>query len=185
MTVQQNYFSLAAAIVATLFTVPSISHSNSWQIPQQSGLATSSYKVSTQVESQPMLNAHNQWRKRYNVPALTWSPQLATYAQDWANKLLKEGKFEHRKNPTYGENLAYASGQQLSPQQVVTMWGEEVKDYNYATNKCKPGKVCGHYTQVVWRNTKQVGCGMARNNSKEIWVCNYNPPGNYIGQKPY
>lgn len=194
MIAQQNFFSLATAIVAILLPLPtsyssaispSSVHPTSWRTAQQQGAAKSVSGLSTQVGIQQMLDAHNQWRKRYNVPALSWSPQLASYAQEWANRLLREDKFEHRQNSRYGENLAWASGQLLSPQQVVNMWGNEVKDYTYATNSCKPGKVCGHYTQIVWRNTKQVGCGMARNNSKEIWVCNYNPPGNYIGQKPY
>jgi pathogenesis-related protein 1 len=152
---------------------------------QRRNIATTVYDVSSQAGIQQMVDAHNAWRKRTGVPPLTWSPQLATYAQEWATKLARENKFEHRKNSPYGENLAWAGGQQLSPERVVTMWGEEVKDYNYTSNSCKPGKMCGHYTQVVWRNTKQVGCGMARGNGKEVWVCNYNPPGNYVGQKPY
>jgi hypothetical protein len=45
--------------------------------------------------------------------------------------------------------------------------------------------VCGHYTQIVWRNTKSVGCAVARGKGVEVWVCNYDPPGNYAGQRPY
>jgi pathogenesis-related protein 1 len=188
---QPNYFSLTTAIAATLVSLPasqlSISANRSTPLPsvRQPNQSQQVAQALPQNSAVQILDAHNQWRKRYNVPALTWSSQLASYAQEWANKLLREGKFEHRKNSPYGENLAFASGQQLSPGRVVGMWGEEVKDYNYASNSCKPGKVCGHYTQIVWRNSKQVGCGVARGNGKEIWVCNYNPPGNYIGQKPY
>ncbi len=152
---------------------------------QKDGLATTVYDVSSPAGIQQMLNAHNDWRKRTGVSAVTWSPQLSTVAQQWATKLLKENRFEHRPNSRYGENLASASGQQLSPERVVKMWGEEVSDYNYAANTCKPGKMCGHYTQIVWRSTKQVGCGMARGNGREVWVCNYDPPGNFVGQKPY
>lgn len=152
---------------------------------QRRGIATKAYDVASQAGITQMLNAHNSWRKRYGVPPLTWSPELASYAQQWATKLARENRFEHRPNNRYGENLASASGQQLSPDQVVNMWGNEVADYNYARNTCKPGKMCGHYTQVVWKNSKQLGCGMARNGNREVWVCNYNPPGNYVGQKPY
>jgi PadR family transcriptional regulator len=45
--------------------------------------------------------------------------------------------------------------------------------------------VCGHYTQIVWSNTREVGCGVARDSNREVWVCNYNPPGNWIGERPY
>lgn len=152
---------------------------------QKRGIAKAVYDLSTQAGISQMVAAHNEWRKRYGVPALTWSPELAKVAQDWANRLLRENRFQHRPNSKYGENLASAQGQQLSPARVVNMWGEEVKDYNYASNTCKAGAMCGHYTQVVWRRTTQVGCGMARSQNREVWVCNYNPPGNYVGQRPY
>lgn len=152
---------------------------------RQKGIATKAYDVASQSGVTQMLTAHNTWRKRYGVPPLTWSPQLASYAQEWANKLARENRFSHRPNNRYGENLASATGQQMSPDQVVNMWGNEVADYNYASNTCKPGKMCGHYTQVVWKTTTQLGCGMARNGNREVWVCNYNPPGNYVGRKPY
>ncbi|WP_228055340.1 pathogenesis-related family 1 protein [Lusitaniella coriacea] len=152
---------------------------------QQAGIATNVYDLSSSTGVEQMLAAHNQLRANVNVAPLRWSPQLASYAQEWAEKLLREDKFEHRSNSSYGENLAFAGGQQFSPQRVVEMWGSEARDYNYATNRCATGKVCGHYTQIVWQNTTEVGCGMARGNNKEIWVCNYNPPGNFRGQKPY
>ncbi len=132
-----------------------------------------------------MVDAHNRWRDTVRVPHLRWNAQLANYAQEWANYLLRTNKFEHRSNSPYGENLASASGQMLSPSRVLDMWGNEVNDYNYASNSCTPGQMCGHYTQVVWRNTSEVGCAVARNDQKEVWVCNYNPPGNYTGQRPY
>ena len=157
----------------------------SLEAAQRRNLATTVYDVSTPAGVKQMLDAHNAWRNRAGVPPLTWSPQLASYAQEWATKLLRENRFEHRSNLAYGENLAWAGGQQLSPERVVKMWGDEIADYNYANNSCRTGKMCGHYTQIVWRKTQQVGCGMARGNGKEIWVCNYNPPGNVVGQRPY
>ena len=57
---------------------------------QKDGIATTVYDVSSQVGVQQMLNAHNGWRKRTGVSAVTWSPQLAIVAQQWATKLLKE-----------------------------------------------------------------------------------------------
>ncbi|MEA5468113.1 pathogenesis-related family 1 protein [Spirulina sp. 06S082] len=155
------------------------------QEAQQRGIATNVYDLASQTGIEQMLNTHNQWRQKVGVSPLQWSPDLANYAQEWANKLLRENKFEHRQNSPYGENLASASGQQLSPERVVNMWGDEVKDYNYNNNSCKPNKMCGHYTQVVWNSTREVGCAVARNSDREVWVCNYNPPGNIVGRKPY
>ncbi len=78
----------------------------------------------------------------------------------------------------YGENLYWTSGT-AAPGDVVGAWVAEVQSYNYAANSCTA--VCGHYTQVVWKTTTQVGCGLATSAQGQYWVCNYNPPGNYEG----
>ncbi|WP_375768714.1 CAP domain-containing protein [Archangium gephyra] len=146
-----------------------------------------------------MVAAHNAARTKAKptpspaLPPLTWSPEAAKVAQAY----VKQCQFEHNKNRgKFGENLAAAAppGSKTNAQ-VVEDWASEAADYSYATNKCAPGKVCGHYTQVVWRNTTQVGCATAicTKNSPfgsqfptwQLWVCNYTPPGNYVGQKPY
>ena len=152
---------------------------------QQRKIAVNVYDVSTSTGIKQMVNAHNSWRKATGVAPLSWSPKLASFAQDWANQLVAKNEFKHRANNNYGENLAASQGKSFSPKSVVEYWGEEVQDYNYKTNSCKPGEMCGHYTQLVWHKTKEVGCAKAQSGNKEVWVCNYNPPGNYIGQKPY
>jgi len=130
-----------------------------------------------------MLAAHNAVRATQSIRPLTWSETLAARAQDWANTLLTRGEFIHHLKSPYGENLFEIDGATASPEQVVEAWAAESRDYDYATNKCR--KVCGHYTQIVWAATTKVGCGVARNARREIWVCNYDPPGNYIGKRPY
>ena len=96
---------------------------------------------------------------------------------------------------TRGENIAAnAPAGGWSLQGVVAAWAGEAKDYDYASNTCASGKVCGHYTQLVWRDTLRVGCAhsVCTTNSPfpgqtnwDFWVCDYEPPGNFIGQKPY
>ncbi len=132
-----------------------------------------------------MLAAHNAIRTRVGVPALRWSDSLASYAQQWAVKLAASGKLEHHSHSRYGENLFMISGDQPSatPSQVVSDWASEARDYDYSTNSCR--RVCGHYTQIGWRQTEEVGWGVGRGHRDEVWVCEYNPPGNVIGQRPY
>jgi len=133
-----------------------------------------------------ILAAHNVWRKEVRVPPLQWSEALTTYAQAWASTLQGRGcRMEHRTEDDYGENLAWSSGNSFTPEQVVEIWGKEKSFYDYDTNTCADGAVCGHYTQVVWRTTQAVGCAMARCGESEVWVCNYDPPGNWVGEKPY
>jgi pathogenesis-related protein 1 len=97
--------------------------------------------------------------------------------------LLARKQFSHRPNSPYGENLFEITGAPGTATQVVKAWAAEDRDYDYNSNTCRD--VCGHYTQIIWRNTRKVGCAVARGGGREVWVCNYDPPGNFIGQRPY
>jgi len=119
---------------------------------------------------------------------LTWDPALASVAQAYAENCV----FEHSGGP-YGENL-YANTGLTQPATIVEDWVSEVADYDYASNSCDGGAVCGHYTQVVWADSTKLGCGVAvcSQNSPfgsgqdwQNWVCNYDPPGNWVGEQPY
>lgn len=129
-----------------------------------------------------MIAAHNAIRARAGTQPLKWSASLAAHAQSWADHLLSTGLFLHTPNPMWGENLFEIRGGSATPSDVVSDWASESGDYDYATNTCR--SVCGHYTQLVWRDTREVGCAVARNSSREVWVCEYNPPGNIIGRRP-
>ena len=132
------------------------------------------------------VDEHNRWRRQAGASPLRWSGELADHAQRWADRLAGEAcQLRHSQDRRYGENLAWSRGRPLSPQQVVNMWGREVQDYSYDDNRCAPGRVCGHYTQMVWADTRELGCGTASCNNSEIWVCNYYPAGNYVGERPY
>ncbi|XCN75029.1 MAG: CAP domain-containing protein [Candidatus Electrothrix aestuarii] len=146
------------------------------------------------VDSSAITAAHNQWRSKTRVPSLAWSTTLAANAQRWATQLAQSGCNMKHSTTSYGENifwagpLSYSNGtskvQDITDQNVVDSWGDEIENYDYGSNSCHG--VCGHYTQVVWKSTKEVGCGMAVCSDKgQIWVCQYNPPGNMAGQKPY
>lgn len=132
-----------------------------------------------------MLAAHNAVRAQLGEPPLTWSPALARYAQQWADHLASERAFYHRPNPRFGENLFMIEGDNAlaPPEDVVRAWAGEARHYNERTNSCRG--VCGHFTQIVWRSTREVGCAAGRSDGYEVWVCNYNPPGNVIGERPY
>jgi len=152
---------------------------------QSAPLEASLFHTPTGYGSMPqeMVTAHNTVRARVGEAPLMWSDKLASVAQDWAEHLLTTGRFEHSHNPKYGENLYEITGAFASPAQVIHAFASEVKDYDYRTNNCHG--VCGHYTQLVWNDTKEVGCAVARAGRKEVWVCEYDPPGNWVGRKPY
>ncbi|HTV24560.1 MAG TPA: CAP domain-containing protein [Polyangiaceae bacterium] len=150
--------------------------------------------------------AHNETREALGLPDLTWSPEIAEFAQQWADNLADEqcGSIAHRDQRQYGENIAMSGstreGDVFSPEDAVAGWVAEVACWDFGTingtERCDAqcatdlsSNGCGHYTQVVWRNTQRVGCGYATCFSApfnfQVWVCNYDPPGNFIGQAPY
>lgn len=139
------------------------------------------------------LEAHNVVRQEADstIPDLTWSNEIAKTAQSWANHL-KEKKncdLEHSTNRKYGENLAMTGGGAQTPMRAVKLWEDEKnKPYVYGklTNEqCMGNPTVCHYTQMVWRNTREIGCGYASCGFKVVWVCNYYPKGNWLGQPPY
>jgi len=144
------------------------------------------------------LNPHNSARKSVNanpaLPALSWSNSLANQAQQWANTLYSEDNcaMQHGDYQNVGQNLAWSGGL-LSPEQAVQLWVNERSEYRYAIFQppaagCGTGnwEDCGHWTQMIWRATTQVGCGGRQcANGNTIVVCDYYPAGNVVGQYPY
>jgi DHA1 family inner membrane transport protein len=130
----------------------------------------------TVAAGQEALSAHNALRAKHGVPPLSWSGSLAATAQDWANRCV----FEHSNNG--GENLATGTTGAYSQAQFVRDWYSEIASYDFASGTSKGGDI-GHFTQVVWKSTTQVGCGIAScADGNDLFVCNYSPAGNWDGQ---
>jgi len=146
-------------------------------------VAAASAAAADQSLAGQMLAAHNAVRAEVKTRPLEWSDKLAEAAQNWANRLIVEHTLAHQQHPNYGENLFEANGSNATPEEVVKRWAAEASNYDYKTNRCRGA--CGHYTQIVWRDTRRVGCAVARSPGREVWVCEYDPPGNYVGQRPY
>jgi pathogenesis-related protein 1 len=122
---------------------------------------------------------------------LCYSSTVQQTAQAWANGC----NWEHNPGRGFlGENIAaFSSSLSNAPLHAVELWAGEADDYDYASNDCSG--VCGHYTQIVWRWSQRLGCGVAVCTTGSPWgsaspnwtyvVCNYDPPGNFVGQRPY
>jgi pathogenesis-related protein 1 len=131
--------------------------------------------------AQRWIDAHNKVRASHCAPALTWSTELAAVAQKWANTLKSKGcVFGHSPQQKFGENLAAGTSGALDPESTVGMWYDEIKLYKFPAGGFS--MQTGHFTQVVWTTTKQVGCGQVTCGGNDIYVCNYDPPGNWEGQ---
>ena len=68
---------------------------------------------------------------------------------------------------------------------MVESWVNEKTNWHCGVLTQENWYPTGHYTQVVWRDTKEVGCGIATGSNTDYLVCRYSPGGNVIGQKPY
>jgi hypothetical protein len=143
-----------------------------------------------------LLSAHNAERARLGIPPLKWNPKLAARAAQWAEELTSMDGLEHAEDADYddgqeveGENLWRGTKGYYTPEQMVGLWIDERKIFvngpfpKNATNG--RWRDVGHYTQLIWKSTTEVGCAIAASKEDEILVCRYLEGGNVIGEKPY
>lgn len=138
-----------------------------------------------------LLRAQNRYRAELGETSLVWSRRLAKTAQRWAEHLARDvHAIKHSGAIATGENIAAAwpSGH-ISLAQMVDLWGDEKRYFVYAAfpevSRTGQWRAVAHYTQLVWRTTTQVGCGFANGGGQDYLVCQYNPEGNFIGEKPF
>ncbi|XP_053917584.1 cysteine-rich venom protein piscivorin [Cuculus canorus] len=140
-----------------------------------------------------IVDKHNALRRGVNPTAsnmmkMKWSPQAAKNAQMWVNKCtLSHSPANMRKTTVQcGENL-FMSSAPFSWPDVVQAWYDEEKDFEYGIGAKTPGAVIGHFTQVVWHSSYEVGCAVAfcpNSRYKVFYVCQYCPAGNIVGSIP-
>ncbi|XP_064080007.1 uncharacterized protein LOC135197029 isoform X2 [Macrobrachium nipponense] len=179
----------------------------------------------TVTDQQQILKSHNDYRAKVargeesgglpgpqysasDMQQLSWNGELAQVAQAWASacpdyhdchecrKLLSRSYY-------VGQNIFYEwSSSNPGPvwETAVRLWYEEVKyvpNYLVKDFRVMNHAVIGHYTQLVWADTKEIGCGAAYHDCTKvfrgrswklkckIYVCNYGPTGNYVRKPMY
>ena len=132
-----------------------------------------------------ILSKHNEYRALHQVGDLTRLSDLETIAQNYAETLSASGNFEHSSNKYngdyLGENLYMGYISENIGYDTVNLWYSEYPKYDFSN----PGwnYDAGHFTQVVWKSTKYLGCGVSCTSSNMCYVCcNYYPSGNYYGE---
>jgi len=139
-----------------------------------------------------ILAAHNRERASLSIAPLRWSPALASSAQAWADHLAATGSFEHAPelptNPE-GENLWAGTRGHYSLESRVDAWIRERQFFKRGTfpENSTTGNVedVGHYTQLMWRDTQDVGCAEATGQREDVLVCRYSNAGNYVGENVF
>ncbi|MBL0164961.1 MAG: hypothetical protein IPP82_15285 [Xanthomonadales bacterium] len=126
------------------------------------------------------------------IPLMRWASDLQTTAQSYSNQC----NYQHSGAAGLGESIAaYAPFNANASTLAAQDWASEQPYYTYATHACAAGHQCGHYTQIVWRSSVELGCGVTNCSVNSPFgatfpnwtfvVCNYRPPGNFSGQFPY
>ena len=137
-----------------------------------------------------VLDLHNRERQRVGMPPLAWSDELAADAREWAAELARANRFEHspaRLRRDQGENLFRGTAGAYSLDEMIGDFIEERGDFH-------PGRFpdvandgswenVGHYTQLIWPRTREVGCAVVRGGEWDLLACRYAPAGNVIGMK--
>jgi len=142
---------------------------------------------------QRVLAAHNRERSVSGSPALEWDEGLASGAHEWADHLAKTGQFAHSPDEPgarpIGENIWGGTAASYQPEAMVDLWVAEKRFFKLGTfpENSTTGDVSdvSHYTQLMWRTSRKVGCGVARGKGDDILVCRYSSAGNMIGERPF
>ncbi|OCT81378.1 hypothetical protein XELAEV_18028197mg [Xenopus laevis] len=127
-----------------------------------------------------------------NMLKMVWNDEVAKTAKDWAKTCsLNHSSPDLRKitNFTCGENL-FMSSYPASWREAITAWFNEYKDFEYGKGAKTPKAVVGHYTQLMWYNTRLVACYVTECPAarfRYFYVCQYSPAGNIKGKEntPY
>lgn len=133
-----------------------------------------------------LLALHNQVRANVDAPALVWDANLAEGAARWAAQLGDSGMLEHSGVEDLGENLWTGTADYYSIDAMVRAWADEQRDFRPGRfpNISRSGdwSAVGHYTQMIWRDTRSVGCGLYHGRQWDVLVCRYAPAGNVMGE---
>ena len=130
------------------------------------------------------LKSHNEYREKHGVPKLILNKRLCQFSQDWVNNLASTNNFEHSEcvweNKQVGENIAMCQGRILDGKFATDIWYEEIKNYDF--NNPGFGSETGHFTQVIWKESRELGIAYAKNGDVYFAVANYYPAGNEEGR---
>lgn len=138
------------------------------------------------AQAHEFLHEHNKIRAEVGEPPLVWDKKLARYALRYANKRKADCALVHSPGDEFGENIYWGKHfERHSATTAVRNWVSETQYYNKGTHSCAANQMCGHFTQIIWRNTKRVGCARVKCESGGVFtVCEYDPPGNYQNEDP-
>ncbi|MCP2315121.1 Cysteine-rich secretory protein family protein [Nocardia amikacinitolerans] len=150
------------------------------------GSAVNAVPAQSDTWSNQVLAEHDAARAKFGAPPLSWSTDTYSAAMEYAQRC----EFRHSDaQGNYGENLYVSTDLNAGIEDAVAAWMAESSMYDY--NRPNFSAATGHFTQVVWMSTKQVGAaavvcaaGTILPQPTMFIVARYTPAGNVLGQFP-
>jgi len=202
------YLNIFIILISTIFSIVACSgHSQNFNNNDNSNIAVLDIKKNEIIESNKLIKEAREEVGLTN--GFIYDEELAKYAEEYAKVLASNGRWEHDPKNNTGYYNGKILGENLAARSIVKdnglawankMWIDEKNFYTYGpvpeddgdNSTCEPGKQCGHYTQIIWKDTTRYGCAKvvydnpnSNFNNWELIVCKYYKPGNYIGEYPY
>ena len=133
-----------------------------------------------------ILYSHNFYRRRHQVDDLKWNSEIEAIAQEYSEKIIFSSPLKRSSNTYKGESLGenlYVSkgGIGINGKEITYVWYNEVDNYDFSSHSSKNNQISSHFTQLVWKETKEIGCGATCFDTYCGCICNYYPAGNSIG----
>lgn len=184
---------LLAAVLASLGMLCATGANVAASARSASGLPEARYdNRMSDRQAAHILALHNREREALGLPKLKWNRALEREAKDWGHELARMGRLQHADNAVRngtGENLWMGTAGQWPVETMVNMFIDEKRHYRHGNfpEISRTGKWAdvAHYTQVIWRDTQEVGCSVVNDHGWDVLVCRYWPAGNVWGRKAY
>lgn len=132
------------------------------------------------------IRIHNDYRAKHKVSPLVRSEECSRKAAQWAQTLAKEDRMYLDSKSGFGQNLfakwSSNSNHQVTATEPIQCWYGDIANYKFGGEPARNTQNIGHFTQVVWKGSKEVGVAQARSRSGKVYVvAYYHPAGNIVG----
>jgi len=158
------------------------------QLPPQQPVLMGPFEPPQANFPQRMLAAHNRERAAAGVPPLTWNASLAASAAAYGPALAALPSLAHSPDEQrrgQGENLWMGTRDAFTLEAMVGSWAGEKRWFRPGTfpdvSTDGDWHTVGHYTQMIWRTTTELGCALHQTQRWDYLICRYAPAGNVIG----
>ena len=143
-------------------------------------------KISLSFETiNKALSIHNNYRKNHGCNSLSLNDTLCDLAREYAKKCANTKNIGYcddlYNNDIIGQNIAVVNHHYFDVIEICYEWYNVKKNYKFGSNKYIEGT--GHFTQLIWKNTKYIGFGYEEDDNGNIYfVANYYPAGNIFNE---